>query len=206
MIRFLDRDYVPIEPDFLAPPSWMVAPRLIGCVLCMDYRGAEIAIALSDLEAYDQSEGACHCADTQRLEYGHAYVHEYTRSGMLALDLVCAPKGHASSVLVRAGIPLIGIEAMAVRRSVHPAADRRVRNRTKGYEKWLAYSPCTVGEALDVTPALNGAWLFEKPFRIYRPVDPVVDIVPDARVNVGKDADLPWRWTWRNPPSCAVAA
>ncbi|MCC8950414.1 DNA-3-methyladenine glycosylase [Bradyrhizobium sp. Arg62] len=96
MTEFLGKEYVPVEPDFFAPPSWMVAPRLIGCVLCMDYRGASIAMALSATEAYDQCEGAFHGTDTQFLSHGHAYVHLYARCKMWAMDFVCAPRGMAA--------------------------------------------------------------------------------------------------------------
>lgn len=200
MIEYFGTQYVPVEPDFFAPLSFEVAPRLIGCVLSMDYRGGDVAIGLSDLEAYDEIEGAFHDAPSQRLAHGHAYVHPYRRSKMWAIDLVCGPKGHGSSVLIRAGIPLVGLEIMAARRSRDPAADRIVRSRAKGYEKRISHGPCAVGEALDVQPALDGAWLFEKPFRIYRPVKAIADIDIGKRLNITKDAQLPWRWKWRNPP------
>nr|WP_233286185.1 DNA-3-methyladenine glycosylase [Bradyrhizobium brasilense] len=103
--------------------------------------------------------------------------------------------------MIAGGIPLVGIEAMATRRSADPDANRLVRDRAKGHEKYLAYSPCTVGESCDIQPALDGAWLFDSPFRIFRPVEPITDIEIRPRVNVTKDAHLPWRWTWRNPPS-----
>ena len=203
MIQFLDREYVLMEPDVLAEPSWQVGPRMIGTLLAMDYRGASAALALSVLEAYDETEGAVHGAETQRLGHGHVYVHPYDRSGMLAIDIVCGPKGRASSLLIREGIPVFGLEAMARRRSTDPAADRRIRARAKGYEKILAKGPCNVGEAFDIQPALDGAWLFDKPFRLYRPVEPIVDIEVGTRINVGTDAHLPWRWKWRNPPAPA---
>jgi DNA-3-methyladenine glycosylase len=201
MIRFFDREYVLMEPDFLAEPSWLVGPRMIGTVLAMDYRDADAALALSVLEAYDEVEGAVHGADSQRLGHGHVYVHPYERSGMWAMDIVCGPKDRASSLLIREGIPVFGLEAMARRRGADPAADRRIRTRAKGYEKILAKGPCAVGEALDIRPALDGAWLFDKPFRLYRPVEPIAEIEIATRINVGSDAHLPWRWSWRNPPA-----
>ncbi|CUT09703.1 DNA3methyladenine glycosylase II EC 32221 [Bradyrhizobium sp.] len=200
MIEYFGKQYVPIQPDFFAPPSFEVAPRLVGCVLRMDYRGGDVAIGLSDLEAYDEIEGAFHGAPSQRLADGHAYVHPYRRSKMWAIDLVCGPKGRGSSVLIRAGIPLLGLEIMAARRSRDPAADRIVQARAKGYEKRIAHGPCAVGETLDIQPALDGAWLFEKPFRIYRPVEPITDIDIGRRLNITRDAELPWRSKWRNPP------
>ncbi|KRR25280.1 hypothetical protein CQ14_09735 [Bradyrhizobium lablabi] len=200
MIEFFGKLYVPLEPDFLAAPSCEVGPRLIGSVIAMDYRGGEAAIALADLEAYDQVEGACHNHPTQRLSHGHAYVHPYHRSGMLALDLVCGPRGRASSVLIRAGIPVFGLDVMAVRRSAHPESDKIVQNRARGYERRIASGPGNVGEAFDVTMALDGAWLFDRPFRIYRPVAPITDIEPRTRVNITRDAHPLWRWKWRNPP------
>lgn len=202
MIRFFDREYVLMEPDFLAEPSWLVGPRIIGTVLAMDYRGASAALALSVLEAYDETEGAVHGADTQRLGHGHVYVHPYARSGMWAMDIVCGPKGRASSLLIREGIPVFGLEVMRERRMHHCVA---IRDRAAGYERKIAQGPCNVGEALDIQPALDGAWLFDKPFRLYRPAEPIVDIEVGTRINVGTDAHLLWRWKWRNPPTPARA-
>lgn len=204
MTEFFGKQYVPMEPHFLAPPSFEVAPRLIGCVLRMDYRGGDVAIALADLEAYDETERAFHAEPSQYLSYGHAYVHLYRRSKMWAMDLVCGPASCGSSVLIRAGIPLVGLDVMAARRSRDPAADRIVRTRAKGYEKRISHGPCAVGEALDIQPALDGAWLFDKPFSLYRPVQPITAIDIRTRVNITRDAHLPWRWRWRNAPSPQV--
>jgi hypothetical protein len=41
---YFGRKYVEVDADFLAPPAAKVAPRLIGCALHHDDRGAEIAI------------------------------------------------------------------------------------------------------------------------------------------------------------------
>lgn len=200
MVEYLGKEYVAVEPDFLASPSFEVAPRLIGCVLHHDNRGEDVAIALSEVEAYDESDRASHDAPSQLLPHGHVYIHPYARSGMWAMDLVCGAEGQGSSVLIRAAIPVLGIDIMAARRSADPTADRDIRTRAMGFEKKICNGPCSVGEALGIYPLLDGASLFRPPFRIYRPVDPIDDLINGVRINITKDADRPWRWKWRNPP------
>jgi DNA-3-methyladenine glycosylase len=40
---------------------------------------------------------------------------------------------------------------------------------------------------------LDGASLFKPPFRILRPIKPVISLLTGPRINVSKDAHRPWR-------------
>ena len=196
MFEYLGTKYVAIEEDddFFAGSAVEVAPRLIGCVLHHDNRGKDTAILIAEDEAYDCDEGdeAAHRSNSQLLPHGHAYVHRYRN--MWCIDLVCGAEGQGSSVLIRAGVPAVGIDIMAERRSEAADAERAIRERTKGYEKKLCKGPCNVGEALGLYALLDGASLFKPPFRVLRPVSPPRLLLNGPRINVRRDTHRPWRW------------
>ena len=203
MTEYFERKYVEVEADFLAPPAAEVAPRLIGCVLHHEDRGAETAIMLIDVEAYGGgSDRASHLHPENRSRrnkgaknltpHGTARIHG--SRDMWAMDIVCGEAGQGSTVLVRAGLPILGIEIMAQRRSKADAADRVVKDRARGYEKRLCNAPFNLGEAMGLSPVLDGASLLRRPFRLLRPVDPVAGLLNGPRVRVTQDVDLLWRW------------
>lgn len=205
MTEFFGKKYVPIDEQeaFFLRPSFEVAPRLIGCVLHHD-DGKDTAIMIVEDEAYDKNDKAIHGNASQLLPGGRAYVHPYKRSKMWALDLVCGPEGYASSVLIRAGVPAVGEDIMIGYRSGY---DKTIRERARGFEKKLCRGPCNVAESLGIHPLLDKKSLFEAPFRIYRPVEPVTNLLNGPRVNITKDVDLRWRWghaeysQWLSQPS-----
>jgi DNA-3-methyladenine glycosylase len=100
-------------------------------------------------------------------------------------NAVCGETGEGVAVLLRAGVPLTGLEEMRTRR---PAA-RRDRDLCRG--------PARLCQALAIDKALDGADLVT--------ADRGVSIVddgtppPDApasgvRIGLSAGADLPWRW------------
>lgn len=192
MFGYLGVEYVPIEEDdFFAASAVAVAPRLIGCVLHHENCGKDTAIMIAEAEAYDEGDGATHGSELQRLPHGHVYVHRYRN--MWCIDLVCGAEGRESSVLIRAGVPVVGIGIMAERRSEAADAERAIRERANGYEKKLCKGPCNVGEALGLYTMLDGASLFKPPFRVLRPVSPPRRLLNSPRINVSRDAYRLWR-------------
>lgn len=205
MTKYLGKTYVPVEQDFFAGPSYEVAPRLIGCVLHHENRGEHVAVKIVETEAYDQNDRAAHQAPSQLLPHGHVYVHPYR--DMWAIDLICEAAGYGSSVLLRAAVPVIGLDIMVARRGTDERADRTIRERKPGYETKLCKGPCNLGEALGLYEALDGASLFKPPFRILRPVEPVTTLLNGPRANITRDTHLLWRWgdagykEWLSQPS-----
>jgi DNA-3-methyladenine glycosylase len=113
---------------------------------------------------------------------------------MPCLNLVCGTEGFGSAVLIRAGRPIIGIDAMAERRSAHLSSDRTIRERAPGFERKLCNGPSELGEALGLYALLDGASLFKPPFRVLRPTGSSPALLNGPRINISKDADRPWRW------------
>jgi len=110
--------------EFLAGPALEVAPRLLGCVLEHETGEGLVAVALTEVEAYEGlADPASHAyrGRTGRNavmfgEPGHAYVY-FTYGMHFCVNLVCRPEGTASAVLLRAGRVIDGIPLAAARRA-----------------------------------------------------------------------------------------
>jgi DNA-3-methyladenine glycosylase len=106
---------------------------------------------------------------------------------------VAEPEGSAAAVLIRALEPTEGIELMRERRGRKARA--RASATRSGVEE-LCSGPGKLTEALGVDLSLNGADLFEAPFRISAPDSSwsETEIVAAPRIGITKAAELPWRY------------
>jgi DNA-3-methyladenine glycosylase len=129
-----------------------VARRLLGtCIVRDDDLGRRVA-RIVETEAYaGPADRASHAraGRTARTAVmfgppGRAYV--YLVYGMHhCLNVVCAPEGQASAVLIRAVEPLAGIERMRERRGASGGPDHR-----------LGAGPARTCQALDIDRRLSG--------------------------------------------------
>ena len=109
---------------FFAGPALDVAPRLLGCVLEHETGEGLVALALTEVEAYEGlADPASHAyrGRTSRNAVmfggpGHAYVY-FTYGMHFCVNLVCRPEGTASALLLRAGRVIEGIPLAAARRA-----------------------------------------------------------------------------------------
>jgi DNA-3-methyladenine glycosylase len=165
-----------------------VARDLIGTTLLADGVGGIIV----ELEAYHHTEPAAHSygGRTKRnaVMFGPAgYAYVYRSYGIhWCLNFVCEAEGSASAVLIRALMPTSGIETMRRRRGVDDI-------------KLLCSGPGRLGEALGITPALNGGALDRPPFALHARREKV-DIVVGPRIGISKAVDLPWRYGLAGSP------
>ena len=110
--------------EFFAAPGLEVAPRLLGCVLEHETGAGLVALALTEVEAYEGlADPASHAyrGRTGRNAVmfgppGHAYVY-FTYGMHFCVNIVCRPEGTASAVLLRAGRVIDGIPLAAARRA-----------------------------------------------------------------------------------------
>ncbi len=144
--------------SFYARPTLTVARDLLGKVLVHRAPDGITAGAIVEVEAYiGESDPACHAAPgpTARNQPlygppGHAYV--YLNYGIHNLfNVVTERDGQPAAVLVRALLPIEGIELMRRRR----APDRRSPDAIPEHE--LCRGPGSLARAMGITLADNRA-------------------------------------------------
>jgi DNA-3-methyladenine glycosylase len=178
-----------------------VAPALLGCWLVTDRPAGRVAVRLTEVEAYS-GEGMdpaahSHRGPTPRAEImfgppGKLYVY-FSYGVHWCANVVVAPAGVGSAVLLRAGEVVEGEE---LARSRRPAA-RAARD--------LARGPARLTQALAIGPDDRGADLLDpaSPVRLHRG-EPPVDVSVGPRVGITQAASLPWRFWETGAPSVSV--
>jgi DNA-3-methyladenine glycosylase len=184
---------------FYAGDALEVAPQLLNKVLVRGRRAGRIV----EVEAYRGSEDpASHAfrGPTRRNATmfgppGRLYVY-FTYGMHWCANAVCGPEGEAQAVLLRAVVPLSGLEEM--RRSRW--AGRAERGGSAGAvpaDRQLASGPARLCQAFAITGEDDGADLV-RPDRGLRVVDDGIAPPPrpgvSGRVGVAAAADLPWRF------------
>jgi DNA-3-methyladenine glycosylase len=179
--------------DFYARDSRVVAPLLLNKVLVHDDPHAGLlAVRIVEVEAYAGAEDAGshgYRGPTPRTTTmfgppGHLYV--YFSYGMhWCANVVTGDDGMSSAVLLRAGAPLLGIEAIRARR---PAARR---------DRDLCSGPARLTQALGIHRDFDGVDLVGGAVRLLDDgTAPPAAPGTSARVGLsaGRGDEHPWRW------------
>jgi len=184
-----------LTADFYARPVLEVAPDLIGCTV--EHRGT--AGVIVETEAYHESEPASHAfagltPRTKTLFGEPARAYVYRSYGIHALlNAVCEPVGVGSGVLIRALLPVSGIERMRARRGLiagRPALDED-----------LCSGPGKLTQAMGITLAENATSLITGPVRIHPRAGDWREpsVLEGPRVGITRAVELRWRF-------CAAAS
>ncbi|AFC99414.1 DNA-3-methyladenine glycosylase (3mg) [Methanocella conradii HZ254] len=193
----------PLPRGFYDRDTIEVAKELLGKVLVREAPAGRMAIKIVETEAYvGPHDKACHASKgmTERNrvmfgEPGHAYV--YFIYGMYhCLNIVTEREGYPAAVLIRAGEPLEGVDAMwSMRKKARKMED-------------LASGPGRLCMAMDIDRSLNGVDMCKKgPLYVEDGKAESFDIVSCRRVGVeyaGEYRDKPWRFYIRDSPSVSV--
>jgi DNA-3-methyladenine glycosylase len=108
-----------LPPSFFNRPTLLVAEELLAKLLVRRYRGAEIVLLVTEVEAYDgPDDKASHASrgltPRTRVMYGTSGVfYVYFTYGMhWLLNVVTGPRGYPAAILIRAGV-VIGKDGAA---------------------------------------------------------------------------------------------
>lgn len=194
-----------LSRDFYGRDTIRVAKELLGKVLVRETTAGRLAVRIVETEAYcGPHDLACHASKgrTGRNgvmfgEPGRAYV--YFIYGMYyCLNLVTERDGYPAAVLVRAGEPLEGVDAMWT-----------LRKKAKKIED-LTSGPGRLCMALGIDRALNGADVCKKgPVYVEDREDAVFEVVSCKRIGVdyaGEYKDKPWRFYVKGSPFVSLRA
>jgi DNA-3-methyladenine glycosylase len=182
-----------LDRKFYRRDTLQVASALLGKKLVRQINGLELAGMIVETEAYcGEADSACHAhrGKTPRNtvmfgEPGHAYVY-FTYGMHYMLNLVTEAKDNPCAVLIRAVVPLAGIEEMEGRR------------KRKGAE--LTNGPAKLCQAFSIDKALNGwdltcgkeLWLVD-----YKKI-PAESIITTPRIGIDyaskEHREAPWRF------------
>ncbi|MGY1639358.1 DNA-3-methyladenine glycosylase [Geodermatophilus sp. SYSU D00742] len=180
-----------LTPEELLGPPDVVAPTLLGCWLVTDRAEGQVALRLTEVEAYagDGTDPAAHShrGPTPRAAImfgppGRLYVY-FSYGVHWCANVVVGPEGQGSAVLLRAGDVVVGEE---LARSRRPAA-RTARD--------LAGGPARLTQALAIGPGDKDADLLspDSPVRLHRGDRPG-QVSTGPRVGISVATDLPWRF------------
>lgn len=174
---------------FFGRDTMEVARELIGCRLVRRVGGKEAAAVIVETEAYKGEEDpASHAhrgvTPRNRLMFGPpGILYVYFSYGMHhCMNVVTETGGVPGAVLLRAAIPVSGMEWIR-------------SNRPKAPEARLMDGPGKLTQALSVDLSLNGCdlcapsadglWLEE---------GPALPIQATSRIGITKGLELPWRF------------
>ncbi|HNZ14142.1 MAG TPA: DNA-3-methyladenine glycosylase [Anaerolineaceae bacterium] len=178
-----------IAADFYNREVVTVARDLLGLRLVRRWQGQRLSGVIIETEAYrGEDDLACHAhrGQTKRnaVMYGppgHAYIY-FTYGMHWCLNCVTGPAGYPAAVLIRALLPVEGLEQIAAHRAgVKPAL-------------WCA-GPARLTRALAIDGALNGCDLTSPPGDLWiesAALPATAEIVTGPRVGINY-APEPWR-------------
>lgn len=193
--------------DALEQDVLIAAPLLLGWHLVAPGMRAQIV----ETEAYrTPDDPGCHAhrGMTPRNAVmfgpsGRAYVY-FTYGNHWMLNLVAHGEGDAAAILIRAAIPLEGLEEMRAWRfgagqasAPHKALGTPIGPKDQS-DRNLLSGPGKICQAFGITGELNGVDLFAPESRIrLEPGDTVSTISVGTRVGLAKGCgdDLPWRFS-----------
>jgi DNA-3-methyladenine glycosylase len=188
-----------LERDFFDRYTVQVARDLLGARLVRQEGNQRISGIITETEAYHGEEDqGCHARAglTPRTQImygnpGHAYVY-FTYGMHWMLNFVTGPMGYPAAVLIRALLPVEGVDLVSARR-----AGRKPEDWTNG--------PAKICQALAIDGRMNGLDLCAPDASLFIEThlaipDSSVTISPRVGLNSVPEPwkSMPWRFVVRN--------
>ncbi len=178
-----------LSQEFYKPNTLDIAKQLLGTLLCHYYKGELLGGQIVETEAYTTPfDEACHAyrKKTRRNapmfeKPGTLYVY-FTYGNHHMLNIATEPEGQAAAVLIRAIVPMLGIDTML---------ERRRMNSTKN----LTNGPGKLTQAMAISTRHSGLAQSNKGIFIARPakIEPF-EMGVSTRIGITRSRELPWRF------------
>ena len=189
--------------EFFRRDPLELAPELLGKVLeCGGSAGRVVEVeayrGADDPASHAYRGRTARCA-TMFGPPGHLYVY-FTYGMHFCANVVCNDVGTAGAVLLRALVPLRGLDEMEQRRTASGAAPPP---GGPARERWLCAGPARLCQALGIDRRLDGADLVlgDRGIRLLddgvRPASFATGPRVGLSERVGRAAELPWRYRVR---------
>ncbi len=175
--------------NFYKRSPLVVAPDLLGKVLCYETKGIRVAGKIIEVEAYlAEKDPASHSfrGKTKRNATmfgppGFAYLY-FIYGNHICLNVVTEEVGKGSAILIRALEPLLGI-------------DKMIENRKKNSPEELTSGPGKLTQAFGLTLKANGLDLTKKPLWICEQSFLTNSAwVQTPRIGISQAKNLPYRF------------
>ena len=180
--------------SFFSRNTLQVARELLGMRLVRQEGGLRLVGVISEVEAYrGEEDQGCHAragrTPRTRVMYGppgHAYVY-FTYGMHWMLNFVTEAEGYPAAVLIRAILPVDGLDVIAARRDGQP------------FDRWTD-GPAKLCQALGIDGQHHGLDLCAPQAEIFVEIG---ESIPDSAVTIGPRVGLnnvpePWKSiAWR---------
>ncbi len=173
-------------PQFFLAPADQAAPQLLGWHLASVTGGVSTEVSLTEVEAYSPDDAASHAFNGIRPRNAAMFgppgtLYVYRSYGIhWCANIVVGDEDTGAAVLVRAGVPVAGVEHMVNRR---------------GRASDLLNGPGKLTQALGIDLSHNGIDLFfaDSPIRL-TPGEAPLTILATPRIGISKAVERPWRF------------
>lgn len=188
-----------LDRSLLLPPSYEVAPLLLGAVLSVTSSEGTVSLRITEVEAYHGAQdpgshafrGKTNRNAVMFGEPGLLYVY-FTYGMHYCCNAVCGELGEGVAVLIRAAEPVAGLDRI---RAARPAAKR---------DRDLCSGPARLCQAFGIDRRQDGADLVTADHGlsiIDDGVPPPREPVVGPRIGIRHAAEEPWRWYVRGNPN-----
>ena len=212
--RHAPRTGSPLPRDFYASDGLTLARDLLGKILVRHEGERTAACVITETEAYmgvvdraSHAYGGRRTARTETMYRAGGVSYVYLIYGLYScMNITAGREGNAEAVLIRAGLPAFGEEALLsnlrltsrARKAVFP--DSPVGWNGKEWARRLS-GPGRLCAAMGITRADNGRELYEDPgfYLLDGGIRPET-VLTGPRIGIdyaGEDRDKPWRFVWK---------
>jgi DNA-3-methyladenine glycosylase len=182
-----------VPPSFFQRPAPLVAKELIGKYLLVKEK---LLVKIIETEAYlEKEDPASHsfCGVTERNQVMFrtgGFVYVYLIYGMHhCLNFVTGREGEGQAVLLRAALPVYGLETLIANRGLPK----------EGSHKMLMNGPGKLTQALGVDRRMNGKTLERARLEVYdSEMETKVCVSTTPRIGISKAKDLLFRFVLSN--------